>query len=230
MTIRRHSAYKSLHEYCDMDSIRKTILIFVTLLIVGLKLHYEYYNLIFPILSMVTIAIILKKHRISKGHKMVFLFVLTINLLCLVFPDKTLYRLRKNHRYFWSEKPLNLSYFNVRRDIEGDTAAIVNPIIVGEINKFFNYPPAILFTSDYIGRSWINESSLDDSLESKKALKVLLEHEKSHFDIMEIYTREAQDSLNQMVLSTYAEKYDVINYFLKVSDSIQNKFDLDTDH
>lgn len=47
---------------------------------------------------------------------------------------------------------------------------------------------------------------------------------------MEIYTREAQDSLNQMVLSTYAEKYDVINYFLKVSDSIQNKFDLDTDH
>ncbi len=47
---------------------------------------------------------------------------------------------------------------------------------------------------------------------------------------MEIYTRKAQDSLNQMVLSTYAEKYDVINYFLKVSDSIQNKFDLDTDH
>ncbi len=179
---------------------------------------------------MVASAIILKRHRVFKGCKFVFLFVLAINFLCLVFPDKTLYRLRKNHRYFWSEKPLNLSYFNVRRDIEGDTAAIVNPIIVGGINKFFNYPPAILFTSDYIGRSWINESSLDDSLESKKALKVLLEHEKSHFDIMEIYTRKAQDSLNQMVLSTYAEKYDVINYFLKVSDSIQNKFDLDTDH
>lgn len=107
---------------------------------------------------------------------------------------------------------------------------MVNPIIVGGINKFFNYPPAILFTSDYIGRSWINESSLNDSSENKKALEVLLEHEKRHFDIMEIYTRKAQDSLDQMILSSYEEKYDVINYFLKVSDSIQDVFDRDTDH
>lgn len=214
-------------------NIAKLVLVLLlpfTCFIVWAKIGFEYYNLLFPILSMFTMIVTLKKYGVSKGYKVVFISTLAINLLCLAVPDKSLYKLRKNHRYFWSEEPLDLSHFKVKRNIENDTVAIVNPIIVGGISKVYNYPPAILITSDYIGRSWIDTTSFDDTPESKKALKALLNHEKQHFDIMEIYTREAQDSLNQMIFCSITRKNEVLDYFLKISDSVQNVFDQNTDH
>ncbi|BFP42648.1 hypothetical protein FGF1_34930 [Flavobacteriaceae bacterium GF1] len=144
-------------------------------------------------------------------------------------PDSTVYKL-KNDRYFWSEAPLKVSHFQVIRNIDNDTTAMVNPVLIGAISRVYNYPPAILFTSDDIGRSWIDTTSFDNSIEGQKALHELLEHEKRHLDINEIYTRKAQDSLNKMMFSSYMEKYDVVTYFFKISDSIQGVFDVETGH
>ncbi|MGX1931136.1 hypothetical protein [Flagellimonas sp. 2504JD4-2] len=205
-------------------------LIFLTVIVVVVKLKFLHYNLLFPIVLIITIAFILKKCILSKDYKFFFIGLLVLNFLCLVVPDKMVYKLRKNHRYFWSEKPLNLSHFKIVVNTETDTTAMVHPTLIGEISKVYNYPPAILFTSDQIGISWIDTTSFDDSPEGKKALQELFEHEKRHLDINEIYTRKAQDSIDQMLFSSYMEKYRVIDYFFEISDSIQDVFDVETNH
>ncbi len=138
------------------------------------------------------------------------------------------YKLRNNQRYFWSKKPLELSHFRIKKNIESDTTATVYPSIVGEISKVFNYPPVILFTSDDIGRSWIDTSQFGNSEEDRKLLNQLLEHEKKHFDLMEIYVRLAEDSLKKNFLKSYQEKYDVIRHYYKIADSVQKVFDFET--
>ena len=107
---------------------------------------------------------------------------------------------------------------------------MVNPVLVGAISKVYNYPLAILFTSDDIGHSWIDTTSFDNSIEGQKALHNLLEHEKRHLDINEIYTRKAQDSLNKMMFSSHVEKYNVVGHFFRISDSVQSVFDDETGH
>ncbi|TAI48488.1 hypothetical protein [Flagellimonas allohymeniacidonis] len=166
----------------------------------------------------------------SKDYKKFFTGLLVLNLICLVTPDRIVYKLRKSDRYFWSEKPLDLSHFRIWENAESDTTAMVHPMITGQISKVYNYPAAVLFTSDEIGKSWIDTASFDDSSEDQRALSELLEHEKRHFDITEIYRRKAQDSVNQMIFSSYMEKYKVIEYFFAISDSIQHVFDSESEH
>jgi hypothetical protein len=205
-------------------------LILLTVIVVVVKLKFIHYNLLFPIVLITTIAFTLKKCVLSKDYKFFFIGLLVLNFLCFVAPDKMVYKLRKNHRYFWSEKPLNLSHFKIKTNTQKDTTAIVCPVIVGELSKVYNFPSSILFTSDYIDCAWIDTTEYDGSLESEKILKVLLEHEKLHFDIMEIYTRKAEDSLNKMIFHSYKEKYNSIDYFLEQADSVQEVFDHETDH
>ena len=153
-----------------------------------------------------------------------------MNALCLIAPDKTVYKLRNNKRYYWSEKPLDLSHFRIVENSENDTTAMVRPVVVGAISRVYNYPPAVLFTSDYLGLAWIDTTSFDSSKEGREALQVLLEHEKLHLDINEIYKRKAQDSISSMLFYSYDEKYRVVDYFFEISDSIQDIFDRETDH
>ena len=215
----------------NIDIPKKTsvFLFFFTFLVVVFKLSFEYYNFLFPVILICALIFLFKKHKVSKNQNMVIWTLLLINLLCLITPDSTIYKF-KNDRYFWSNAPLTISHFKIIRNIDNDTTAMVNPVLIGAISKVYNYPPAILFTSDDIGGSWIDTSSFDNSIEGQKALHDLLEHEKRHLDINEIYTRKAQDSLNKMIFSSYTEKYNVVSYFFRISDSIQSVFDLETNH
>ncbi len=147
----------------DTDSKSKTsrhlkilvVMVVLTALTVVLKLGFEHYNFLFPTILAVILIYFLRKYVTEKDYRNFFVILLVINFLCLLISDKIVYKFRKSHRYFWSEKPLELSHFKIRRNIKNDTTAIVHPIIVGKINRAYNYPPAILFTSDYIHSSWI---------------------------------------------------------------------------
>lgn len=204
-------------------------MLLITCFVVWAKLGFEYYNLLFPVLSMVTIGIVLKKFRVFKIYKFVFVLMLTVNFLCLTISDRLVYKLRNSNYYFWSEEPLEVSHFNIRKNIENDIAATVNPMLIGAISKVYNYPPAVLFTSYNKDSSWLDTSRFADTEEGKKALLHLLQHEKNHLDITEIYIRKAKDSLYNMLLSSYDEKRMVVNYFFKQSNSIQDVFDIETD-
>lgn len=205
-------------------------LLLLTAFLVVVKIRFEHYNLLFPIVLIFILAIILKKCKVSRNYRFFFLALLAINFLCLAIPDRAVYILQKRHRYFWSEEPLKLSHFKIKENVENDTAAMTNPVIIGKINRVYNYPSAVLFTSDYIGSSWIDTTFFDSSKEGREALKVLLEHEKLHFDIMEIFTKKAQDSLDKMIFYPFSEKYKVVDYFLEAADSLQDRFDYETNH
>lgn len=179
---------------------------------------------------MAMIAIVLKKCRVSKGCKVVLLLTLAVNFLCLAIPDRSVYKLRNSDRYFWSEEPLEVSHFRIKRNVENDTVAIVNPTVGGAINRVYNYPPAILFASDRKSHSWIDTFQFNDTETDKKLLRRTLDHEKQHLDIMEIYIRRAQDSLNHMVFYSYEQKYEVVEYFFKLSERVQRAFDAETDN
>lgn len=206
-----------------MDSIRKTILVFVTLVIVGLKLHYEYYNIAFPVI-VITLTIIF----LSKEKKAII--IVALNTLCILIPDKSIYKVINHGKYFWSEQDLTISDFKGTPDLESRVSAAVFPSIVGKINKVYNYPPAIVFTSNESKKSWIDTSLFNGSEHHQKTLNRLLEHEKLHLDITEVYTRKAQDSLNKMLFSSALKKYRIIEYYYQKSDSIQDVFDLETNH
>lgn len=204
-------------------------LLLFTCFVVWVKLGFEYYNLLYPIVSIAVIAVILKSYRISMVYKIVFLFTLAVNFLCLTIPDRSVYKLRNGNHYYWSQESLDLSHFKIKKNIENDIAATVNPILIGGINKVYNYPPAILFTSYNKDSSWLDTSRFPDTEEGKKALLRLLQHEKNHLDITEIYLRKALDSLYNKPLLSYDEKYDVVDYFFKTSNKIQDVFDRETD-
>lgn len=136
-----------------------------------------------------------------------------------------------NHeKYFWSEQDLTVSDFKGTPDPESNISAKVFPSIVGKINKVYNYPPAIVFASNESKKSWINTSLFNDSEQHQKILARLLGHEKLHLDITEVYARRAQDSLNKMLFSSAFDKYRTIEYYYQKSDSVQDVFDLETNH
>lgn len=179
---------------------------------------------------MVTVVIILKKYRVAKGHKVFLLLTLAVNFICLAIPDKSVYKLRNNDGYFWSEEPLDLSHFKIKRNVENDTVAIVNPTVGGAISRVYNYPPAILFASDRKNHSWIDTFQFNDTDIDNKLLERTLQHEKRHLDIMEIYIRRAQDSLNKMIFYSYDQKYEVVEHFFRLSEKVQRAFDAETDN
>jgi len=205
-------------------------LLFLTTFVAWAKLGFEYYNFLFPVMLICILIILLRNYKAPKGYKVIFLLALAVNLLCLATPDKTVYKLRNNHHYFWSEEPLGLSHFNIRRNIENDTAAIINPMLIGAISRVYNYPPAILFTSYNKDNSWLDTFQFSNSDEDKKLLEQLLKHEKNHLDITEIYTRKAQDSLYHMILASYDQKYEVVKHYFNLSQKTQKSFDAETDN
>ncbi|UOY06611.1 hypothetical protein L0P88_22145 [Muricauda sp. SCSIO 64092] len=205
------------------------LLLFTTFVVV-VKFRFEHYNLMFPIVAMCILAFLLKKHNLSRDFRIVFWALLTINFLCFVFPDRTLYKLRKSHRYFWSEEPLDLSHFKIKKNMENDTVAIVNPTVGGAISRVYNYPPAILFASDRKNHSWIDTFQFNNTDVDNKLLERTLQHEKRHLDIMEIYIRGAQDSLDKMIFYSYDQKYEVVEHFFRLSEKVQRAFDAETDN
>ena len=156
--------------------------------------------------------------------------LLALNFTCLFTSDRFIYKSLNRQTYFWSEKDLSISDFQGTPDPKSEISAIVFPRIVGKINKVYNYPPAIVFTSNESEKSWVNTSLFDSTEQEQKILRSLIAHEKLHLNITEIYTRKAQDSLNNMLFSTPFEKYDLIEYYYKQADSVQDVFDTETNH
>lgn len=207
-----------------MGARRKTIFISITVFIIGLKLNYEYYNFIFPVILIFVVCFSFQRDK-KLGAVLVIL-----HILCLFTTDKFVYKSLNNEKYFWSEKEITLVDFKGIPDDKSDVSAKVFPSIIGKINKVFNYPPAIVFASNEVQKSWINISFFDSTEQHRKVLKKLLIHEKMHLSITEIYTRKVQDSLNGMIFSNISSKYLAIDFLFKKSDSVQDLMDKETSH
>ncbi len=213
-----------------MNIRRIVLLIFSTIAIVLLKLQFEYYNLLFPVLLVLMISILLTGSKTFKINKVILTVLIALNLFCLFTPDKFIYRMINSEEYFWSERDLELSDFKGRPISESNISAIVFPKMIGKVNKVYNYPPGIIFASNEPYKSWIKSSLFDSTNTHQNMLGRLLSHEKNHLSLTEIYTRKAQDSLNNSLFSNPEEKYMIMKYFFNKSDSIQDVFDSETNH
>ncbi len=206
------------------------IIISLTILSLILKLDFEYYNFVLPLLLSVALAYLIKKGQITAKYRLSFGLLIIINLFCILTSDEFVYKLLNNDIYYWSERELQLSDFQGIPDSKSEVSATVFPRIIGKLNKVYNYPPAIVFASNESHKSWIKASLFDTTEQQQIALSRLLRHEKLHLSITEIFTRMAQDSLNKMIFSSSIEKYKLIEYYYNQSDSIQDVFDDQTNH
>lgn len=153
-----------------------------------------------------------------------------LNICILFISDSYLYKKINSDQYYWTEQKLNVTHFKGKPDNTPEHTANVFPSIVGNISRVFNYPSYIILTADKTAKSYINKEIFSNSAEDLKRMDGLLNHEKRHLDITEIYSRKASDSINNLILPSYQLKYDIIEYYYNVSDSVNDVFDKETEH
>jgi len=204
------------------------ILVFFSIIVIVLKLHYEYYHFVYPLVLISLLFFLGVKKERNGFLKSVSILFLCLNLLVLLLPDTLLYKKLFPNWYYWSEDGLSVSHFKGAPINEMDATAAVYPSMIGKFSRVYNYPSSIIFTTDNHKKSWIKSKLFTDRDTTR--LNTLLKHEKRHLDLTEVYRRKAMDSINKLTFPSVEEKYLVLEYFYNVSDSINDVFDLETGH
>lgn len=172
------------------------------------------------------------RYEISKGksdlRKTVAGGFLILNFSILIISDSVVFKEINNDNYYWTEEKLTVNHFKGSVEKNMEKTAVVFPSMVGKISRVFNYPKAIILTADRNNESWIKKELFSDNRKDQATLKNLLNHEKGHLDLTEIYRRKAMDSINNLNFPTYDRKFEIVGYFFKVSDSINDVFDNET--
>lgn len=192
----------------------QNLLIAISLGVLMLKINYEFYNLIFPI-----IVILISIYFYNKS-KHITLTVLLFNLIILFTPDNFLFKYQNSNMTTWGPE---ISWENFKGNPKKNStfSASIYSEFRGKINKMSNYPPALLYATIDEQKSW------------KKHLKnsdALLAHEQIHFDITELFKRKALDSVNKSWGKSPKEIEAIIVYYAGLEDNYQSQYDSITQH
>tara|TARA_R110002051_G_C8705583_1_gene495010 strand:+ start:233 stop:937 length:705 start_codon:yes stop_codon:yes gene_type:complete len=206
------------------------IIFFVSVIITLVKIHFEYYHFIIPI----TLILFLWRFEVFKRQngarrKLAYGLIL-LNIAIITISDSFIYKQLNSENYFWSEKKLSVSHFKGTPENDVEQTAIVFPSMIGKISRVFNYPTAVMFTADRSQESWIKKDLFSSSQEDKAILEHLINHEKRHLDLTEVYLRIAMDSINKLTFPSYDSKLAILSHYFQVSDSINDVFDNETGH
>lgn len=211
-----------------LNEIRKAklnLLFSFSYLILYLKIYYTYYNILFSILLIVIYTVLLIKRNHPKNYFYKFLFntLLVLNILIFITPNKYILIFHSNEHILWRS---NISWdeFNSKNIDTTDTGAEIFTYFGGYPNKVYNYPQGVVFSTMSVSKSWKNEN------EKVNLNSFLLNHEQKHFDITQIFTTKAQDSINKVFGKSSKEIEDIVNYFIEEEDKFQDKYDSLTEH
>lgn len=213
-----------------MKIIILIVFLIISIILVYIKIHFEYYHFLFPLILIYALWWFGLRNERSPGRKVLVSLLLILNICILFLSDSYLYKKINSDKYYWTEQKLKVNHFKGKPDSALRETAVVFPSIVGKISRVFNYPPAIILTADHNNKSWIKKELFMNTNEDLKILSWILNHEKKHLDITEIYSRKAIDSINNLILPSYKLKYDIVEYYYNVSDSINDLFDNETEH
>ena len=194
----------------------QNFLIAISLGILMLKINYELYNLIFPI-----IVILISIYFFNKS-KHITLTVLLFNLIILFTPDSFLFKYQNSNMTVWTPK-ISWENFQGKPKKNSTFSASIYSEFRGKINRMSNYPPVLLYATMDEHKSWkkpINNSN-DDAL---------LAHEQIHFDITELLKRKALDSINKSWGKSPKEIKTIIVYYAGLEDNFQSQYDSITRH
>ncbi|MEA1784869.1 hypothetical protein U1E44_02085 [Arenibacter sp. GZD96] len=211
-----------------MKEFRTAILIIASIIVVILKLHYDYYHFIFPLILVALFYVYEIKNMQNGLLKSISIVFISLNIIVTVLPDALIYKTLFSNWHYWSEKELRKEHFKGEPMEDLNATAAVYPSIIGKFSKVYNFPSSIIFTADNSKNSWIKKELFEEK--DSNALKKLLRHEKRHLDLTEVYRRKAMDSIEKLRFPSIEEKYKLIEYYYKISDSINDVFDLETEH
>lgn len=105
-------------------------------------------------------------------------------------------------------------------DLSKNKKTYINTFLKWKISKAYNYPPAIVVALMEPHKSWKGETYQYE--------KLALEHEQTHFDIVELYKRRVTDSISKSWGKTPGQIEDVISFFIDKIDYAQKEFDFVT--
>tara|TARA_R110002050_G_scaffold125594_5_gene245374 strand:- start:9199 stop:9843 length:645 start_codon:yes stop_codon:yes gene_type:complete len=193
-------------------------------------MHFEYYHFILPIILILLLWRFEVYKRQNGVRKKLAYGLIFINIIIITISDSFIYKQLNNDNYFWSEKKLSVSHFQGTPEDNNEQTAIVFPSMIGKISRVYNYPTAIMFTADRNLESWIKKDLFSSSQEDKATLEHLINHEKRHLDLTEIYRRKAMDSIKKLTFPSYNSKLEILGHYFQLSDSINDVFDNETGH
>ncbi len=202
------------------------IIIGLLLISISIKLFYIYYNLLILIALLIGTFYYYKKlhQKLDSKIKYLFHFVITINIFLLLTPDT--YILSKINQVYdkknWSSK-ITWNDFQGKQIDSSKFSAQIYTSLNYKVNKVYNYPQAIITSRMNKTLSWKRESiNLNDPR--------LLKHEQGHFDIAEIQTVKAIDSINNSWPLNYDKLNKIIIHFSKINSELTRDYDKYTKH
>lgn len=196
-----------------------TTLCFVT---IAVKIDYIYHNkfISFGLLSVITYFLIKKDFNPMLRGTILGVSILT--LIVVLIPDKQIMSYTYN-RLLTNGEQVAWNDFKAVPNRERGNSARIKTNLFYQINKVYNYPPAIVLSYVEPYESWVKNRTDEPSFE------LLLHHEQVHFYISEYCARLANDSLK--TTWTNKEKIkSIISVFYSKLDSMQTMYDSLTEH
>jgi hypothetical protein len=201
-----------------------TFLISLLFIIIIVKLHYDYYNLMMNVILLITVILIAiaypQKSKVEPKAKTVMLFLFTLNLILLFTPDRIFGKFFNGNLVVWGGK-ISWDDFKAPPDTSSEYVATIESDFRYKINKVYNYPPVIAVSVMYPDSSRKQKDNPGNKV---------LKHEQGHFDITEIHRRMMVDSVNSRWGATPKTLKSIIWHFYDKIDQAQHDYDSITDH
>lgn len=194
-------------------------LCFVT---IAVKIDYVYHNKFISFALLLIISYLLVKPDFNPTLKRALFAISILTLLIVLIPDKqimsyTYYRLLTNgEQVTWGD-------FKAVPDYESGSSARIKANLFYEMNKVYDYPPAIILSYVEPYESWVKDRTAEPSFD------LLLAHEQGHFYIAEYCARLANDRLRTTWVSEQETK-SIINASYFKMDSMNTAYDSLTKH
>lgn len=220
---------KSFVKLIERNKIELTNLVIITLLYfqTSLKIFYIYYNLFITLILIIVSLYFIYKFwtKLKLSNKFTTILLILTNSILFFTSDN--YILGKLNEFSYSGQPWirNVTW----NDFEGEQidsskySALISTSLNYKINRVYNYPQAIVISTMDKKMSWKRESISPNNAK-------LLKHEQGHFDIAELQTRLANDSIKNIWPSKTIELDSIINYFRKRHESFTDDYDKYTRH
>lgn len=196
-----------------------TSLCFVT---IAVKIDYVYHNKLISFGLLLIIAYSALKNYFNPFLREKILGVSILTLIVLLIPDKQIISYTYN-RLLTNGEQVTWDDFKAVPNRESGNSARIRANLFYEINKVYDYPPAIVLSYVEPYESWVKNRTDEPSFD------LLLHHEQVHFYISEYCARLANDSLK----STWANEEktkSIIGAFYFKMDSLQTMYDSLTLH
>ncbi|MEO9075803.1 MAG: hypothetical protein ABI263_00765, partial [Gelidibacter sp.] len=108
-----------------MRNIILGLLLIISIVLVFLKIHFEYYHFLFPIILIYTLWKFELRKKKSVGRKILVGGLLNLVISLLFIPDSFLYKKINSDQYYWTEQKLKVNHFKGKPDNTSEHTATV---------------------------------------------------------------------------------------------------------